>query len=111
MTAPDRTRTGRPLGAAGCLAASGVAMLLLPSSSLTVVTAPGAGGATGLLIGALMIGAGIVLAVAPDQRAVCGTAGILLALASFLTPNLGGMLLGMLLGLVGGALALAWTPI
>lgn len=100
---------GRPAAAAACVTASGAAVLLFPSSRLSVLAAPGAGGATGLLVGALLVVVGIVLAVAPRQHILCGLVAIVLALASFLTPSLGGMLLGMLLGLLGGALALGWT--
>lgn len=35
---------------------------------------------------------------------------ITLSLASFITSNLGGFLLGMLLAMFGGAMAMAWTP-
>jgi hypothetical protein len=35
---------------------------------------------------------------------------VLVSLASFVYANLGGFVVGMLLGLVGGALAAAWTP-
>jgi uncharacterized membrane protein YedE/YeeE len=100
----------RPITAVYCVLGSGMAVLVLPSSQLTVLAAPGAAGATGMLIGGLLVAVGIVLAVAPRQHTLCGMAAIVLALASFLTPSLGGLLLGMLLGLVGGALALAWVP-
>jgi hypothetical protein len=39
---------------------------------------------------------------------IAGVSTILFALASFLTSNLGGFLLGMLRGLVGGSLAVGW---
>ena len=35
---------------------------------------------------------------------------VLLSLASFVYSNLGGFLAGMILGLLGGMLAVAWTP-
>lgn len=103
-------QSGRPIAAVCCLLGSGAAVLLLPSSRLTVLVAPGLGGVTGILIGSLLVAVGLVLAFTPRQHTLCGAAGIVLALASFLTPSLGGLLIGMLLGLVGGSLALAWSP-
>jgi hypothetical protein len=36
---------------------------------------------------------------------------VLASLVSFITSDLGGLLLGMLLGIIGGALAFAWSPL
>jgi len=38
------------------------------------------------------------------------TAGIVLGIVSFPTSNLGGFFIGMLLAMVGGAMAFAWEP-
>ncbi|MDT7599789.1 MAG: hypothetical protein QOK26_1866, partial [Pseudonocardiales bacterium] len=35
---------------------------------------------------------------------------VLLSLVSFVTTNLGGLVVGMLLGIVGGSLGFAWRP-
>lgn len=35
---------------------------------------------------------------------------LVMSLATLITSNLGGFLLGLLLGLVGGSLAFAWNP-
>ena len=53
---------------------------------------------------------GLMLWFAPQPRAFYASLILLLSLASFLTSNLGGFVLGMLVGLVGGSLALSWTP-
>jgi hypothetical protein len=43
-------------------------------------------------------------------RTFAGVAAILLALVSIPVSNLGGFLVGFLLALVGGALAVSWVP-
>lgn len=110
MAGLARGLASRPACAVCCLLASGALVLLLPSSRLTVLAAPGVAGATGLLVGTLLLATGVVLAIAPCQHTMCGMAGIVLALISFVTPSLGGLVVGMLLGLTGGAFALAWEP-
>jgi hypothetical protein len=60
------------------------------------------------LMAALMALMAMVMWFQPHLRVIAGVATILFALASFLTSNLGGFLLGMLLGLVGGSLAVGW---
>ena len=63
-----------------------------------------------MLIGILLIAAGIVLWVNPTHRVFYGIAGIVLGIISFPASNLGGFVLGMLLAIIGGALAFAWVP-
>jgi hypothetical protein len=38
-------------------------------------------------------------------------AGIVLGIVSFPASNLGGLFLGMLFAIIGGAIAFAWTPV
>lgn len=46
----------------------------------------------------------------PAQRMFYGIVGLLDALYSFIGLNLGGFFIGMLLGIIGGALVIAWGP-
>jgi hypothetical protein len=46
----------------------------------------------------------------PLHRVFYGIAGIVLGIISFPTSNLGGFFIGMLLAMVGGAIAFAWEP-
>ncbi len=64
----------------------------------------------GVLVGALVGFFGLMLWFARPLRVVLGVLILLLSLASFLTSDFGGLLVGMLMGLVGGSLALAWVP-
>src|SRR3954447_11804813 len=62
-----------------------------------------------LLPGVLLL-AGVLVWVSPAQRLFYGIIGLLTALYSFIGLNLGGFFLGMLLGILGGALVIAWGP-
>jgi hypothetical protein len=95
---------------------AGLELLALPLTGVFVhgaiklVIYIGIGGVFGVLIGVLLIAAGIVLWVNPAHRVFYGIAGIVLGIVSFPASNLGGFLLGMLLAIIGGALAFAWVP-
>jgi hypothetical protein len=64
----------------------------------------------GILVGALVGAFGLMLWFARPIRALLGVLILMLSLVSFFTSDFGGLLLGMLMGLVGGSLALAWVP-
>ena len=59
---------------------------------------------------AVLLLCGVLTWTTPAQRLFYGVLGLLTALYSFLGLNLGGFGLGMLLGIVGGALTIAWGP-
>jgi hypothetical protein len=52
---------------------------------------------------------GLLLWFTPAQRVFYSIVAVLLALATFNTINYGGFFIGMLLGIIGGALAFAWS--
>ncbi|MFF5290469.1 DUF6114 domain-containing protein [Paractinoplanes globisporus] len=52
----------------------------------------------------------LLAAFTPAQRLFYGIVGLLASLYSFIGLNLGGFFLGMLLGILGGALVIAWGP-
>lgn len=106
-----RWRRGRPFWAGLFTILGGAEILVLPSLKFPLVVQVGVAGVSGLLAGILMVVMGLSVWIAPNYRVFAGIATILLSLASFLTSNLGGFLIGMLLGLVGGSLACAWTPV
>ena len=129
LKSPARRRSGRSLRAAWrawrrsrpfwgglLLILGGLELLALPLTGVFVrgaiklVIYIGIGGVFGVLIGVLLIAAGIVVWVNPTHRVFYGIAGIVLGIVSFPASNLGGFLLGMLLAIIGGALAFAWVP-
>jgi len=69
-----------------------------------------AGGSSSLIIGVLLVVLGFTLWFQKHVRTFAGVAAILLALVSIPLSNLGGFLIGFLLSLVGGAMAVSWVP-
>ena len=62
------------------------------------------------LLPAVMVLTGVFSWVTPKQRLFYGIIGMLTAVYSLIGLNLGGWFVGMLLGIVGGAMVLAWSP-
>ncbi|MET7382936.1 DUF6114 domain-containing protein [Streptomyces sp. NPDC005526] len=75
--------------------------------TLTMATTAGAGS---LIIGVLLIVLGISLWFQKHVRVFAGIAAILLGLVSLPVSNFGGFVVGFLLTLIGGAMAVAWAP-
>lgn len=91
---------------------SGVVMLApayftIRVSDLLVMIATISGVST-LLIGAALIMFGIGMWLQPFAAPYLGVMSILVAIIALPTSNIGGFLVGSLLGIVGGALGLAW---
>lgn len=109
-------RRSRPFWGGLLLLIAGLELLAIPLSGVLMkgqvklVIYIGIGGVFGAGIGALLVAAGIVMWVNPTHRVFYGLAGIVLGILSFPASNLGGFFLGMLLAVIGGALAFAWVP-
>ncbi len=109
-------RQSRPFWGGLLLVLAGLEMVTIPLSgvlghgAIKLVIYIGIGGIFGVLIGLLLIAAGIVLWVNPAHRVFYGIAGIILGVVSFPASNLGGFFLGMLLAIMGGSLAFGWEP-
>lgn len=120
LRAPSALRTGRaafrawrgarPFWAGLFVLLAGAEILFLALAPPALLPAMGIGGIGTWLMGALLVTAGVLLWFLPALRVLLGVAAILFTLVSLVTSNLGGFLLGALLGLIGGALACAWTP-
>ncbi|MGH2509450.1 MAG: DUF6114 domain-containing protein [Ktedonobacteraceae bacterium] len=63
------------------------------------------------LIGALLLVMALVQLFVPSYSVLTGSIGIVLSLVSFITSSFGGLIIGMLLGIIGGALSLSWRPV
>jgi hypothetical protein len=109
-------RHSRPFSGGLLLVIAGIELLALPLSgvlfkgALKLVIYIAIGGVFGVLIGILLIAAGIMLWINPAHRVFYAIAGIVLGLASFPASNLGGLFIAMLLAIIGGSLAFAWEP-
>ncbi|MFJ1925929.1 DUF6114 domain-containing protein [Streptomyces sp. NPDC088131] len=79
----------------------------LGNVTLAMSTTAGAGS---LIIGVLLITLGLTMWFHHIVRVFAGVATILLALISIPVANIGGFIIGFLLSLLGGALALSWAP-
>lgn len=65
-------------------------------------------GLAGYLVPAMLGVLGLLILFDPAHRTFYSVLAVLAALGTWLTSNLGGFILGMLLGLVGGSLAFGW---
>ena len=83
------------------------ANLKLGHLTLAMATTAGAGS---LIIGVLLVVLGLTMWFQKHVRVFAGVAAILLGLVSIPVSNLGGFLIGFLLALVGGAMAVSWAP-
>ncbi|MET7319878.1 DUF6114 domain-containing protein [Streptomyces sp. NPDC005549] len=107
-------RGGRPFWAGLFIALGGLPIAYFPYANLqighlTLAMATTAGSGS-LIIGVLLVVLGVSLWFQKHIRVFAGVAAILLALVSIPVSNLGGFLIGFLLALVGGAMAVSWVP-
>ncbi|MEU6975211.1 DUF6114 domain-containing protein [Streptomyces sp. NPDC046371] len=103
-------RRTRPFWGAVWLVAGGWTVLRFSLSSVQLIVSTGFGALAGYLTGGGMILCGLVPLVAPRQRYTFGLIGSVLAVVSLVVSNLGGFLLGMALGVLGGAMLVGWGP-
>ncbi|MET8686726.1 DUF6114 domain-containing protein [Streptomyces sp. NPDC004732] len=117
MPCPDqrrvvrRWRRTRPFWAGLLLILGGAELLLIPLSPLTVLVSLGLGGIAALGIGIALVVAGLFLWLLPHTHHYVSVNALILSVLSFAATNLGGFLVGMLLGIAGSAMGFAWTPV
>lgn len=110
----NRWRKQRPFGA-GLSMILGGAVILTPAY-LTfdvqglLISISSLSGVSTLLIGVLLIVCGLLTWRGGDTRILTGVTSLILAIVALPTSNFGGFILGTMLALVGGALALSWSP-
>ncbi len=104
-----RWRRSRPFWGALLIILGGGWTLFTEHPPIHVVVHLGMQGLAGLAIPFVMLLCGLLLWFNPQQRLFYSVLSVLLSLGSFITSNLGGFLIGMLLGIIGGSLAFAWT--
>lgn len=107
-------RAGRPFIPGLLLILSGI-VIAMPAyftvqiSDLLVMISTVSGVST-LLIGALLVMFGLGAWFRPTTATYLGVLGIIVAVIALPTSNLGGFLIGSVLGIISGALTLAWEP-
>ncbi|MEU6812094.1 DUF6114 domain-containing protein [Streptomyces sp. NPDC046831] len=105
-----RWRARRPFWGGLLLTLGGAEILLTEKASLKVVLHIGMQGLAGYLLPTLMVLCGLLTLFSPAQRLFYSLTGVLLSLGSWVTSNLGGFFVGLLLGVTGSCLTFGWLP-
>jgi hypothetical protein len=107
-------RWQRPFWAGLLTVLAGLPIMYFPYANLTLgqltVRMATTAGSGSLIIGVLLVVLGLTLWYQPVVKNFAGVATILLSLVSLVISNFGGFLMGFLLGLIGGTLAVSWAP-
>jgi hypothetical protein len=103
-------RADRPFLGGLLLALGGAEILLTMKVSLKVVLHIGMQGLAGYLLPSLMVVLGLLILFNPTQRLFYSITGVLLTLGTWITSNMGGFFIGLLLGTVGSCMAFGWLP-
>ncbi|MCN9242873.1 DUF6114 domain-containing protein [Streptomyces sp. RY43-2] len=103
-------RAKRPFWGGLLLTLGGGEVLLTEKASLKVVLHVGMQGLAGYLLPTVMLLCGLLILFNPAQRLFYSIIGVLLSLGTWLTSNLGGFLIGLLLGVTGSCLTFGWLP-
>ncbi|MET7452019.1 DUF6114 domain-containing protein [Streptomyces sp. NPDC005574] len=105
-----RWRANRPFWGGLLLTLGGAEILLTEKASLDVILHSSARTLSGYLLPTVMVLLGLLILFNPTQRLFYSITGILVTLGSWLTSNLGGFFVGLILGAVGSCLTFGWLP-
>ncbi|MCD7437204.1 DUF6114 domain-containing protein [Streptomyces lincolnensis] len=105
-----RWRAARPFWGGLLLALGGAEILLTQKASLKVVLHIGMQGLAGYLLPVLLVVLGLLILFNPAQRLFYSITAVLLSLGTWVTSNMGGFFIGLLLGVVGSCLTFGWLP-
>ncbi|HET9653844.1 MAG TPA: DUF6114 domain-containing protein, partial [Kineosporiaceae bacterium] len=103
-------RRSRPFWGGVTAILAGIELYALTAVPFSLMVIQGIAGISALLIMVIFITLAVVTWFQPQLRLVTGLIIVILALASILLTNLGGFLIGMLLGIHSGASIAAWKP-
>ncbi|MFC8720184.1 DUF6114 domain-containing protein [Kitasatospora sp. NPDC057198] len=103
-------RGRRPFWGGLLVVLAGAEILFTEKAPMRMVIRIGMLGLAGYVIPALMVLCGLLLIFHPVQRVFYSLLAVLATLGSWVTSNLGGFFIGMLLGLIGSSLAFGWLP-
>ena len=103
-------RHARPFWGGLFVFLSGAEIFLTVLAPLPVIVHVGMQGFIGYLLPILIALLGVLLLFNPQQHIFYSMVAAVLALASWLTSNLGGFVIGLILGVLGSAMAFAWSP-
>jgi hypothetical protein len=103
-------RKTRPFWGSILMILAGLLILAGPAALLQLAFLPGSMLWAGLLVGALLFTMGLIQLLMPSYALITGAIGIILSLVSLIVA-IGGFGVGMLLGIIGSALGIAWRPV
>ncbi|MCX5389381.1 DUF6114 domain-containing protein [Streptomyces sp. NPDC006482] len=103
-------RRTRPFWAAVWTGAGGFVIFFLPMAPLGKILQVGVGGIAGMAGGVVLMAMALLILLLPGQRHTAGVIAVIAGVASFPLSNLGGLLVGMVLSVLGGSMAFAWLP-
>ncbi|WP_062648723.1 DUF6114 domain-containing protein [Streptomyces maremycinicus] len=103
-------RGHRPFAGGVLLVLGGAEILVTMKAPLPVILHVGMQGLAGYLLPTLMMVCGLLIIFNPTQRLFYSIIAILLSLGTWVTSNIGGFVIGLLLGAVGSSLAFGWLP-
>lgn len=101
-------RRTRPFWGGLWMLLGGYVVIRLNASPLGMAIGGGWNSSAGYILGGGMMLFALVAWCAPHYSALSGLVGVALALAAFIAANLGGLLIGSVLGIVGGAMTWGW---
>lgn len=104
-------RRGRPFWGGLAVVVAGVEIGAIPLAPLKVMLLQGTAGIPSVVLALVLLVLGLSAWFAPQYRGLAGILTVLLAAAALVLSNLGGFLIGTLLGVIGGALIFAWRPV
>lgn len=105
-----RWRKGRPFWGGLFVLLGGAEILLSEQASISVVLKAGAESLAGYVLPMIMVVCGLLILFNPAHRLFYSVIAVLCSLGTWITSNLGGFVIGMLLGVVGSSLAFGWLP-
>jgi len=102
-------RARRPFWGAALCILSGLIILWVPATLYEVAAAPGSIIFVGFFLGGLTLLMGVLSLILPRLSTLLGVLAIFSSVLSIMGA-LGGFLIGTILGIVGGAMLIAWKP-
>lgn len=101
-------RRTRPFWGALWLVLGGAAVIRFGFSPIGLALGGGFSRSAGFILGGAMVLFGLVALFSPLYARLVGLLGVACALAAFVGSNLGGFLIGSVLGILGGAMVWGW---
>ncbi|MFG2529050.1 DUF6114 domain-containing protein [Streptomyces sp. NPDC048516] len=106
-----RWRRGRPFWGGLAAVLAGAEICAIPLAPLKIMLQQGIAGIPSVLMGLVMIVMGLSAWFAPHYRGLAGVLTVLCAAAALVMSNLGGFLIGTIIGILGGSMIFAWQPV